>query len=303
MCIICASNDAQSRPSEDQLVNAACHNGDGGGWGIVFKDKKGTSRIKYKKSMVALEVIDSYFAALDELGDRVQAHTIHFRIATHGGVNLEGCHPFKVPGERVLISHNGVLPVYLPETEHRSDTRYFAEETFPTLGGVRALHTQVVYDVMSAFVRDSHSKMTILSAEPRTEPLTILGENLGHWEKARNIWWSNYTYNSYPTYSAPSNSKGLSAIDAWWDDDVADDRAKRRKDAYDTFSSDYDDTGHWFKKRRGRVTSYVRCANVDCPSMVDIDASMCQSCGWCQDCESKWEECLCLDAVRGTPVE
>lgn len=65
-------------------------------------------------------------AALEELGRDVLA-TVHFRLATHGGVNRDNAHPFSI-GSNTFLMHNGVLrgAEYDCAERRRSDTAILA---------------------------------------------------------------------------------------------------------------------------------------------------------------------------------
>ena len=51
---------------------------------------------------------------------------IHFRIATHGAVELENCHPF-VLNSRMALIHNGIIAGY-GDKKTKSDTRDFIDK-------------------------------------------------------------------------------------------------------------------------------------------------------------------------------
>src|SRR6266446_7671605 len=79
-----------------------------------------------------IEIYKGYFK-FDEFYDRyneLQRYPalIHFRIATHGIVNAQNCHPFEICDGQFALSHNGVMPVGLEPPIDESDTAYFARE-------------------------------------------------------------------------------------------------------------------------------------------------------------------------------
>lgn len=53
---------------------------------------------------------------------------IHFRLATHGSVTKENCHPFHDPATGIWFAHNGVLPI--PSHDDMTDSEIFFRERF-----------------------------------------------------------------------------------------------------------------------------------------------------------------------------
>lgn len=51
---------------------------------------------------------------------------IHFRIATHGKVELKNCHPFKL-NNRMALVHNGIISGY-GDKETKTDTQDFIDK-------------------------------------------------------------------------------------------------------------------------------------------------------------------------------
>lgn len=114
----------------------------------------------------------------------------HARIATHGVQNESNCHPFMV-GDNGLtyLAHNGILDVPMDRDEKRSDSRIFAEETLPKMGGVHALDDDVIYTMVRSWAQGS--KMCVLSVDPEADcNAYIINESSGKWDENR-VWWSN----------------------------------------------------------------------------------------------------------------
>ena len=258
MCIaICGFNQYPTRKELEQSCQA---NPDGFGWAFVIQTPDGR-KLEMFKTMVAKEAIDSYLSFIKHYGDDIMCHAFHARIATHGAVNLYGCHPFNIQddSDSVMI-HNGILPISIAKTDPRSDSRIFAEDFLPKLGGVHALADQDIFDIAEGFVEGNGSKVVILSTTLEV-PLLILGEALGHWHKERpNLWFSNksYTQSTYGyTYSKPKANE------------------------YAMFDSD----------------RAVPCVNKECKSFVSMLEDFCFDCYWCQECDSADANCLCYGAT------
>lgn len=123
----------------------------------------------------------------------------HSRIATHGVKNESNCHPFRVGGDRLTyLAHNGVLSVSQFKDDPRSDTRVFAEEVFPAMGGVTALDNPTIFDMLCDWARGS--KVVVLTIDPRAEKnIYIINEKSGSWDD-NDIWWSNTRHRPLPKY-------------------------------------------------------------------------------------------------------
>lgn len=124
----------------------------------------------------------------------------HFRIATHGTLDVDNCHPFDVGDTKdVVLGHNGILPLVMPVHEVRSDTKLFAEIILPAMGGVCALDNLETFKNLEEWAYGS--KLVILSADPKSKyDWYIVNEPDGHWE--HGMWWSNrsYVYSYAPAY-------------------------------------------------------------------------------------------------------
>jgi len=258
MCVICAGI-GNERPTRDELVRSCKANPDGFGWGAVVNIDNVPTLLS-GKSMDSIEAILDYESVFNEHGDNVQAHFFHARIATHGKSELRNCHPFEVSNSnhQTILAHNGVLPVTMSKSDWRSDSRVFAEDVLPRLGGVTALESQPVWDVLDGFVDGANSKVVFLTLELAT-PLVILGESLGHWQ-TEGLWWSNRSYEEYKPVTYGQPFVRLHEVD------------------------DSDD-----------LPLLTKC--VSCTEFLDWQTDLCTFCGTCQDCESSWEQCDCYVPV------
>jgi glutamine amidotransferase len=124
----------------------------------------------------------------------------HARLATHGSMTVENCHPFKVGGdERTYLAHNGILPIVEPTGDTRSDTRIFAEDLLPAIGGVSALDNPQVMNLIEDFT--SGSKVAILTVDTRAEyQAYLIHENKGT-KDSTGTWWSNDSCYMRPSHS------------------------------------------------------------------------------------------------------
>lgn len=129
----------------------------------------------------------------------------HSRIATHGVKNESNCHPFPVGNDGLTyLAHNGVLDVDQLATDKRSDSRVFAEEILPAIGGVCSLDNGTIWKMVSKWA--SGSKLAILTLDPKAEnQLYIINESSGTWDEHR-IWWSNTYHRPVKAYDWQANA-------------------------------------------------------------------------------------------------
>ena len=185
MCIliVCEPN---STPKAVDLHAGACSNPHGFGFAIHAGDK-----IISERSMSAKKSIKRF---LELRAQYPEGYAMwHARYATHGVKNEQNCHPFVVGGDdRTYLAHNGVLDVAIPAGDRRSDTRVFAEDTLPKLGGVSALDDETIWTMISKWA--SGNKIAVLTTDPSAQyPIYIVNENLGSWDN-EGIWWSNQSH-------------------------------------------------------------------------------------------------------------
>jgi glutamine amidotransferase len=147
----------------------------------------------------------------------------HARYATHGVKNEENCHPFKVGGdERTYLAHNGILDVDIHATDKRSDTRVFAEDILPSIGGVTQLDNDNVWKILSKW--SSGSKIAVLTVDPAaTDQCYIINESSGHWDN-EGIWWSNDTYkeSAWSSYIGMPTTKKYNYLEDNWKQEYTD---------------------------------------------------------------------------------
>jgi glutamine amidotransferase len=198
MCLLVVC-DANSTPSEEELLQGACRNPDGFGFAIMTPDG-----IISERTMSAKKSIKRF---LELRAEYPSAYAMwHCRIATQGVKNELNCHPFQVGGDsRTYLAHNGMLSLPMEDSDRRSDTRLFAEEVLPAMGGVAALDNPQVFHILEKWA--TGSKIVVMTTDPAAKyNLYILNEKAGEWDE-HGVWWSN-TYHrpapvkTYPNYYA-----------------------------------------------------------------------------------------------------
>ena len=207
MCllIVCEPN---STPNEADLHAGACSNPHGFGFAIHAGDK-----IISERSMSAKKSIARFMELRAQYPNGYAMW--HARYATHGVKNEQNCHPFMVGGdERTYLAHNGVLDISIAKSDKRSDTRVFAEDTLPRIGGVSALDDDNVWIMAESWAKGS--KIAIITCDPAAQhPMYLLNESAGSWDN-EGIWWSNQSHKR-SLYSTPAKVEPIDYTDKLWD--------------------------------------------------------------------------------------
>ena len=258
MCLLVVCNP-NSTPSKDELTTGACKNPHGFGFAIDTG-----SGIISERSMSAKKSIARFLELREQYPNGYAMW--HARYATHGVKNELNCHPFKVAGEHdTYLAHNGMLDIYIPKGDKRSDTRILAEELLPRLGGVSALDDDYVYDMLGAWSKGS--KIAIMTNDPSAQyKVYIINESAGSWDD-NGIWWSNNSHK--PTLAVSSYTYEPSVYDIV----VAD--------------KHFEPTAYEDNK--------FECPN--CNALIDLWESelYCLMCECCFDCSAQFLDCLCYN--------
>jgi hypothetical protein len=259
MCMLCVI-PPNVIPSREKLENSALNNPHGFGFAIAVPKEK---RIISERTMNADESINQF---LKLRGEYPEGYAMwHARYATHGSMTIDNCHPFKLGGKdtRTYIGHNGILPTIEVKNDHRSDTRIFAEDILPSMGGVAALDNEQMYNVIENFT--SGSKICVLSVDPRAKfQCYIIHEDKGSVDST-GVWWSNDS--CYLDYGYSSTAKrGI----------------LKPLGNYTFFDSDIDD----------EIVICETC-NTENGALEFYDVGACKNCGSCFDCSTYYTDCLC----------
>jgi glutamine amidotransferase len=264
MCllVVCEPN---STPSRDDLHAGACSNPHGYGFAIHAGDK-----IISERGMSAKKIIKRFLELRKQYPNGYAMW--HARYATHGVKNEQNCHPFIVGGdEQTYLAHNGVLDINIADNDRRSDTRVFAEDTLPAMGGVTVLDDDNVFHILQKWA--GGSKIAVLTVDPKAQyPMYLLNENLGTWDD-KGVWWSNSSHKrttSVTTTTYPSIY-------------VKDDDYKYEDELLKYYRSIAD----------GDDPEIEIC--IFCEAIVDFHENpyYCTMCETCYDCEQGIADCLC----------
>jgi len=207
MCLLCVLKPG-AKPNEKHLFTSAENNPDGFGYAFHLGDTIVTGRGMDKKDVIGR------FMTLREKHPNTWA-MFHARYATHGSIDKDNCHPFRVDGSvDTVIGHNGILQLEPQKGDDRSDTRLFADSFLPALG-LDALDDDHLYGELEKWL--GGSKVALFSIDPILKyQVYILNEKLGHW--VNDTWYSNDTYEKL--YYYPTRKKSLYTLEDYPGNDL-----------------------------------------------------------------------------------
>jgi len=273
MCMLCVIPPGVT-PSREKLENSALNNPHGFGFAIAVPSEH---RIIVERTMNADESINRFLAtrAIYQEGYAMW----HARYATHGSRTVENCHPFTVGhDDRTYLGHNGVLSISIPDKDDRSDTKIFAEELLPRLGGVTALDDDFIWDMLEDYT--SGSKVCVITVDPAAKhPMYLLNADAGK-EDDDGVWWSNNSCELDYGYGKPSKVTGY--YGGWFDDysDYKAPTATKTTVSNDIYTSD-------------ELHTCFNCLGYVSEGDLYDSMGTCTWCGACMDCESEALLCDC----------
>jgi glutamine amidotransferase len=177
-----------------------------------------------------------------------------------------------------FLAHNGVLDTFISKGDKRSDTRVFAEDTLPKLGGVLALEDENIYRMIEGWA--SGSKIAVLTTNPQAQyQLYLINERLGTWDD-NGVWWSNSSYKrtivTPRSYYNPAPNP-IADTGAFTEADFADEQA-------------------YYAELQSQLDSYAIIDECPmCEALIDIEVSAdyCQYCEACVSCGAHHYDCMC----------
>lgn len=186
MCLIINREQGQTITKEF-IENVFNRNRDG--WGFMY-NRPSDGKVVVKKGLK----LDDFFAEFNPVQEKNLHCIIHFRMKTHGAIDMDNCHPFEVT-RGVYFMHNGVIDVTTPKKDvgKASDTAIFVRDILkPLLVSVKdkssAIRSQWFQHFMEAQADSHNSRFTIMDEEG--------AEFYGKWTKTtKGVWCSNtYAY-------------------------------------------------------------------------------------------------------------
>lgn len=213
MCLLLLMPDSVTADLA-KLKVASCNNPDGFGFAISTGKKIITGQD------MDFDTLANKFLA--ERAKNAGPAIFHLRIATHGSVNQDNCHPFFLGNDsQTVLAHNGILSLKQDPKDTRSDSKAFAQDIMPSVGGVTALDDDEYFSKLSKWA--SGSKIAFLTVHDDAKyDWYIVNEKEGHWGDDQ-VWWSNnsykYTTPDYTRYGSSSYLGGYGSYGGWRDAD------------------------------------------------------------------------------------
>lgn len=195
---MCVAINKPAGATIPKKVLEACfkQNDDGAGFAVnVVRD--GKTQVEVYKGFFTF---GGFWNAWKEWGPEFQA-ILHFRVATHGRVNEENCHPFLTKtqdGRTMALVHNGMLADFERySSNERSDSRAFVEtaigplyKKFPKLLKNRALLGLIERGI-------SYNKIIMLENDGTVAILNKLAGTEHDFENGEpKVWFSNGMWKS-----------------------------------------------------------------------------------------------------------
>lgn len=192
MCIIASKPAGVEMPDEATLMTMFINNPDGAGLMYAMNNT-----VNIEKGFMRYEDFEKRLIELDaKYSLKRMSVVMHFRIATHGGVTGENCHPFPVTDNLTLmgkkrsktnlaIAHNGIIDI-TPRNKYISDTmEYVASQLAP------------LSRAMPQFYKNKHA-MQMVSNAIDSKMVIMDGKGalyyIGRFEDENGVKYSNGSY-------------------------------------------------------------------------------------------------------------
>jgi len=203
MCLLTLIPDYVT-PDMERFKVAAKSNPDGFGFAISTGKK-----LIVVRGMDFDEVANKFV----DLRKKEQGPAIfHFRWTTHGQTVVENCHPYLLGQDpKSVMAHNGILPLMMQKDEQRSDSKVFAEDIMPSIGGIASLDDADYFIKLSAWAKGSKLAFLTVNDDAKYD-WYIVNEKDGHWDS--DMWWSNSSYKQ-TTYKPYRGGMYGSGWDNW----------------------------------------------------------------------------------------
>lgn len=284
MCIIIAKPANAEMPARSVLET--CWNNNPDGAGFMWTEE---ARVRIRKGYMTFQgFMDALESCIQDA--TASAVVMHFRIATHGEIRPECCHPFPVSADLdrlrsrrcadlVGVAHNGIIQGMKTDALTSDTMAYIARVLAP----LRALDGSCTFDTDkragSVIASTVGSKLAFLHRDGSINTFGDFIEDGG-------VLYSNSTYRvpkwSYD-YWRPYSSEALD-VDAPWDE-------CRRCYCMNDCKSD-----GWYCNTLDEAREMTEPID-----WADFLPSVhCSECGWCDICSSYGAQCANLEEVMET---
>lgn len=238
MCILAVKKTGVRKPTTEEITNMSLNNPDGFGIAYVVNGE-----LVVKKTFDVNDIIKIN----DEVITEDTPAIYHFRIATHGSVKQDNCHPFLDDNVGVAFAHNGILGIKNEKDMTDSETAF----------------RRIFIPVIKSRGYDSDDLELAVDSVIGTSKFAFINKDgeirhFGHFNNDKGMLFSNYTYSysgHYGFYGAGNRSCASSAT------------YERDWDCIDDYD-DYDDYYYPYYGS-GRRENYVTMNSIE-NAFIDI---------------------------------
>lgn len=175
-----------------------------------------TSKNKLRTPKVLPKTLGECIAFIRQLPDDDRSLALHWRMRTHGNVDLENCHPYPVVDGRIAMMHNGVLSQGNAADKTKSDTWHYINDVVrPMLAQAPGLITNSAWVKL---VEDDIGNGNRFAIMDHTGELVVLNKHTGVTHDG--IWFSN-TYAWSPALLIPGYKTKVSYGKSSWGGNIA----------------------------------------------------------------------------------
>lgn len=193
MCIIVHKPGGLVLPDIATIKRCWDANPQGAGFMYIKKPLFGPDKLIVEKGFMSWE---SFRKRIVKFKNYKEEMCLHFRLASHGSISEENCHPWQIDDDRALV-HNGIIR-WLGDDHATSDSKRFAD-ILKTFDLQNEDHVRVLEEAIG-----SYNKVVIMDPYYGT---VFLNRNSG--VEDNGIWYSNSGYKQtiYPITEYKESSK------------------------------------------------------------------------------------------------
>lgn len=193
MCVI-VHLGAKKSISKQLLEN--CYDNNPEGWGIMYAHE---GKLGMHKDVSDFNTFYKKYLEIPREAERA----VHFRIRTHGEINQNNCHPFKI-SEDIGLMHNGFITTHMVDKKMSDTFNYCEYELKPIVAGWPGCMTAKEFEKLVEEAT-GYSKLIFMNSSGKT-----LRIRQSMWVERNGVFFSNahsltksYRSNSYSrtTYS------------------------------------------------------------------------------------------------------
>ena len=205
MCLL-INHPATTEFDYNDIQDFFVHNSDGLGVMFVENGQVVVEKVLPKDAQAAYEFYTTHIKGRD--------CALHFRLKTHGLIDMENCHPYAIPDTNTWLMHNGILATGNAKDKTKSDTWWYARDYLQPLLTTHQgiIHTEAFQEMLGSHI-GSGNRFIIMSPEGTA----IINKH--HGVEYKGAWMSNtYAWSAPRTTSYKSTYVTTYKNQHWFDD-------------------------------------------------------------------------------------